>query len=245
LNAADKTFALSTTVPAGTETANATTGSHTISDVAGNKTTAGPITGNKVDKKAPTITINTPTATTYILNEAVAANYSCNDLGSGVATCAGTANNGANINTSSSGSKTFTVNATDNVGNASSQNVTYTVNYKFGGFLPPIQNPPAVNIGNVGRSYPVKFQVTDANGGFISALSAVQSITFQSTSCGTLSGDPTYALPAGATGATSLRYDSTANQFVYNWATPSTPGCYTLFVTLDSGQIFPASFNLT
>jgi hypothetical protein len=69
--------------------------------------------------------------------------------------------NGANINTSSSGSKMFTVNANDNVGNASSQSVTYAANYKFSEFLAPVQNPPTVNTGNAGRTYPVKFQLTD------------------------------------------------------------------------------------
>ena len=53
--ATDESFSLSTNVPAGTETSNAETNSRTISDAAGNTATAGPVAGNKVDKKGPQV----------------------------------------------------------------------------------------------------------------------------------------------------------------------------------------------
>ena len=51
----NSSFSLSTTVGADVETSNASTGSRDVSDVAGNTSTAGPIAGNMVDKKKPSI----------------------------------------------------------------------------------------------------------------------------------------------------------------------------------------------
>jgi hypothetical protein len=117
-NAADASFALSTAVAAGTETAAALTDTHAVCDVAGNCATAGPIGPIKVEKKGPSITANAPaTSATYLLNPSVIANYSCSDGGSGVATCSGSVANASALDTSSVGSKGFSVTATDAVGN--------------------------------------------------------------------------------------------------------------------------------
>lgn len=52
-NAGDEAFELSTNVPVGSETADAATGTREVCNGAGLCSTAGPVTGNRVDKKAP------------------------------------------------------------------------------------------------------------------------------------------------------------------------------------------------
>jgi hypothetical protein len=128
-NAADASFVLTTSVPFGMETANASTNSHTVCDRAGNCAIAGPIAGNAVDKRAPAISIAAPTMAVYVLHQSVAASYSCADGGSGVAACNGSVPNGAPFDTASVGAKQFGVNASDKVGNISSASVSYSVGY--------------------------------------------------------------------------------------------------------------------
>ena len=94
-NPADASFTLTTTVADGSEVANATTGSRVVCDNAGNCATAGPIAGNKIDRKKPVISLITPEdGATYKFNHATIAQYSCADGGSGPVTCSGSVPNG-------------------------------------------------------------------------------------------------------------------------------------------------------
>jgi hypothetical protein len=117
--------------------------------------------------------------------------------------------------------------------------------YAFSGFQAPVNNSPIINVGKAGRTYPVKWQLKDQDGNFVSALTAVKSVSLASVLCGTFGSEPADAIEIETTGETMLRYDPETNQFIYNWKTPRNPLCYMLFFTLDTGQVLTAKFNLT
>lgn len=120
----------------------------------------------------------------------------------------------------------------------------FNIGYVTSGFLPPVSNAPTVNTGKAGKTYPLKWQLQQANGQYVTSLSAIQSVVVSPQSCSAFSTDPTSSDTATATGGTSLRYDSTNNQYVYNWQTSST-GCYSIAVTLTGGQRLIAFFKLS
>jgi len=131
---------------------------------------------------------------------------------------------------------------TDSHGHTSTATTTvHVVHYNFSGFLQPVDNPPTINLGKAGKTYPVKWTLTQ-NGAAVSDLGAVESLKFGSAPCGTAPDD---TLETTATGGTSLRFDATAGQYIYNWQTPSAAGCYVLLLTLGDGSIWPAYFKLT
>ncbi len=89
--AGDSSFNLTTSVPAGSEDGNASTGSHQVCDNVGNCSTGGPITGNQIDRKAPSVGISFPGSSGTASSPVVLASpaetiaFSATDGGSGVA----------------------------------------------------------------------------------------------------------------------------------------------------------------
>jgi hypothetical protein len=175
-----------------------------------------------IDKTAPTITINSPVATSYTLGQKVAADWSAADSVSGLDYAIGTVASGQIIDTSTPGAKTFTVTAYDKAGNTATQTVTYSVGpYVFGGFLSPIPN----SVYNQGRTVPVKFQLTDYQGNFVTWATAKIYVT---------------QMVGGVWGTPVLsgvcRYDSTTNQYAFNLDTKSlSSGALRITAVLDDG----------
>ncbi len=152
---AQAAFSLSTAVPAGTETSTAATNSVTVCDVAGNCAPPVQVTGLKVDKKAPVISLTAPSDNAvYEVGQKVNAAYSCTDGGSGVSSCAGgmvgsggavtPVASGEAIDTATPGVKTFQVLGRDAVGNQTTTTVTYTVTYRICPVLVSIGSSPLV-----------------------------------------------------------------------------------------------------
>jgi hypothetical protein len=107
------------------------------------------------------------------------------------------------------------------------------VHYHFGGILPPLTAGGSYHLG---RTLPIQWQLTDANGNFITSLSAVQWLQVQSVDA---HGNP-LAPPfnPAAAGGTALRYDASANQFIFNWDTKGlTARFYEIELTLADGTV--------
>jgi len=86
--------------------------------------------GYFADTTKPTITLDSPAeGATYTVGQNVIANYSCSDdksSGSDLS-CEGTVPSGSPIDTTSVGTKTFSVTATDKAGNTETKSVSYSV----------------------------------------------------------------------------------------------------------------------
>ncbi len=145
------------------------------------------------------------------------------------------------------GSHTVTASATDKAGNTASASNSYTVlAWTLTGFYAPVDMSPGApttivwNVVKGGSTVPLKFEIF-AGLTELTDTSYVTGFTATPVACSTGTSD---AIEVTATGGTSLRYDTTAGQFIYNWKTPKTTGCYKITMTTQDGSMLFAYFQL-
>lgn len=138
------------------------------------------------------------------------------------------------------GATDITLTVDDGKGETDTDSVLIAVVYQFGGFLQPVSLDRPFKAGS---TVPLKFQVTDVSGVFVSTVHAA--LTLQQ-----LSGDlPTEDPIDGSTNVPDsgniFRYDAIDSQYVYNLDTGSMGiGTWRVTVTLDDGQTYSAEIGL-
>lgn len=209
-------------------------------DLAGNPADPATVGGINIDKSAPIdITFvggGLSNGGTYYFNFVPAGPTSCSANGaiSGLDSC--TLDSGYS---NAVGTHTITATALDKAGNQSAATLTYTVSaWTPNGFFQPVDmptpsTPVLYNVVKNGSTVPLKFELF-AGPTELTDTSYVKSVTYAQTMCDASA--ITDEIETLTTGATVLRYDTTAGQFVYNWQTPKTANkCYRVTMNAIDG----------
>jgi hypothetical protein len=138
--------------------------------------------------------------------------------------------------------------AADQAGNASysaaprvTQNIE--VDWRFTGFLSPLQNPPAVNEASAGQLVRVRFSLGGNQGLGIFAAGSPSSAPF---ACPALGGALAATVSVAGSGKqTMLSYNASTGVYTFTWATSKSwaNGCRILTVALADGTTHEAYFH--
>ena len=115
-----------------------------------------------------------------------------------------------------------------------------TVEYTVEAFTPPIDNPPTFNKAKAGKTIPVKWRLTDANGVPVSDPASFVSITSDSSACS--ASDPIDTIESYSNDS-GLHYLGDG-RWQFNWKTPTsyTGECRVMRLNLASGQVGPIAY---
>jgi hypothetical protein len=120
--------------------------------------------------------------------------------------------------------------------------------WTLAGFYQPVDMNAGGMVYNTvkgGSTVPMKFNIyqsTQANANERTDVGAVKSFTASPFACTTAVTDE---IEIVSTGGTALRYDTSGQQFIQNWATPKSPGtCYKVTMTALDGSALTAYFKL-
>lgn len=209
-----------------------------FSDNAGNTTTTGTAWQTfKIDKTAPTVTFDSVIADSYFGSTPAAPTCAATDGLSGLSKPCEVTGYGTGVD-----AHTLTATATDLAGNTTTVTQSYTVKaWTLNGFSQPVDMNGVLNTVKSGSTVPAKFEIFAGETELTDP--ALAKFTMAQTACSLTAVQD--AIETTATGNTSLRYDTTSGQFIYNWKTPTAAGtCYKLTMTAKDGSSISASFKL-
>ncbi len=214
----------------------------TATDVAGNSAIGGHSVD--IDLTDPVIGFAGGCDASAFLNHELLTDVAVTDALSGVASQSVPDGSHA-LDTTGVGAQSLEVTATDKAGNEASAACDYHVGYDFagaGGFHAPVNNPPVLNIAKAGSTIPVKWQLPDGLGSFLSSLAIVTSVQAQQISCDALDDTLSDPIETVTSGASGLHFDPVEMQYIYNWKTSSlwSQKCFVLLLNLDDGSTYSA-----
>jgi hypothetical protein len=133
---------------------------------------------------------------------------------------------------------TFT-DVTGNYNNSSGTVADKITAWTLDGFFQPVDMDEVINVVKGGSTVPLKFKIF-AGTTELTDISYISTFTYNSAYCtgGTVEDN----IETLATGNTILRY--TDGQFIFNWKTPKTTGCYRVTLTTLDGSTLVALFRL-
>ena len=169
------------------------------------------------------------------------------------ATATDTVDTGVNASCSPASGTTFTPGTTkvtcsakdihDNA--AASKSFNVKVVFDFAGFFAPVDTNKVLNGMKAGSTVPMKWRISNQTGGYISDLGIVKAGSPSWVAVPCTAGAVVDDVTEYTAGASSLKYDTTGNQFVYNWQSPKKVGaCYQVTVTFIDGTSQSALFRL-
>lgn len=218
------------------EGAAVTVASPEFSDHAGNSTAAGAVSSEafKIDKTPPTAVFS-ELPPIYLGSTPAKATCTAVDTVSGPGTCAV-----SDFDTTTVGGKKLTATVTDLAGNTAKVEKDYTVlPWSATGFYQPVDMNGVWNTIKAGSTVPVKFEVFAGNTEITDPSRLEMAVAKVICPASRTTDD----IETPITASTSLRYDTTGGQFVYNWKTPAGAGtCYKVSMTTPGGVPITANF---
>lgn len=213
----------------------------TCTDRAGNAST-DTVENVDIDKTAPAVSWNSaiPNDAKYYFGQVPSApSCSATDALSGV-----TGDCSVSGYSTAVGHHTLSASASDMAGNETTLTSSYDVlAWTLKGFYQPVDMGGVWNTVKGGSTVPLKFEAFVGSSEITDVATLGATFAVRGVACD--SHAEADAIEMTTTGGTTLRYDSSAGQFIQNWQTPKKAGtCYSVSMTAADGSSLKALFKL-